>query len=83
VGAVLHVHHRDLWARLLNRVPTTAPDVEYGTPAMADEILRLYHDSDLPSRRVAAMAGHEEGIIVIGRDLDEAGATLLDSYKGE
>jgi len=82
VGAVLHVHHRDFWARLLNRVPTTAPDVEYGTPAMADEILRLYHDSDLPSRRVAAMAGHEEGIITFGRDLNEAGATLLNAYKG-
>ena len=81
VGAVLHIHHRAFWQRLLDRVPTTAPDVAYGTPAMAREILRLYRDTDLPDRKLAAMAGHEEGVIAFGRDLDEALAVLLDAFR--
>jgi ribulose-5-phosphate 4-epimerase/fuculose-1-phosphate aldolase len=81
VGAVIHVHHLEFWKRLLGRVPTTARDVEYGTPGMANEILRLYRETDLPCRKLAAMAGHEEGIIAIGRDLDEASKILLDAYR--
>lgn len=80
VGAVLHVHHRGFWERLLNQVPTTAPEVEYGTPAMAGEILRLYRETELPRRRLLAMAGHEEGVIAFGRNLDEAGAVLLSAF---
>ena len=80
VGAVIHVHHLDFWRRLLNRVPTTAPEVEYGTPEMANEILRLYRETDLPRRKLAAMAGHEEGVISFGRDLDEAGSVLLEAF---
>jgi len=83
VGAVIHVHHLELWKRLLNRIPTTAADVEYGTPGMAREILRLYRETDLPCGKLAVMAGHEEGIISFGRDLDEAGKVLLNAYSQE
>jgi ribulose-5-phosphate 4-epimerase/fuculose-1-phosphate aldolase/GNAT superfamily N-acetyltransferase len=77
IGAVIHVHHRALWERLLDLFPTTGRQVEYGTPEMGGEILRLYRESDLAGRKVAVMGGHEEGIIGFGRDLDEAGAVLL------
>lgn len=80
VGAVMHVHHLDFWKRLLGRVPTTSPEVEYGTPEMALEISRLYRETDLPRRKLVAMAGHEEGVIAFGRDLDEAGAVLLEAF---
>ena len=81
IGAVIHVHHLDFWKRLLHTVPTTAPEVAYGTPGMALEILRLYRDTDLPHRKLAAMAGHEEGIISFGCDLDEAGTVLLAAWE--
>lgn len=81
VGAVIHVHHLEFWKCLLDRVPTTAAEVAYGTPDMAREILRLYRDTDLPRRKLVAMAGHEEGVIAIGRDLDEAGKILLADYR--
>ncbi len=80
VGAVIHVHHLEFWRRLLDTVPTTAPDVAYGTPEMACEIARLYRASDLPQRKLVAMAGHEEGIISFGQDLDEAGGLLLEAW---
>lgn len=81
IGAVIHVHHLEFWKQLLNTVPTTQPDVEYGTPEMAHEIARLYHETELPRRKLAAMAGHEEGVISFGRDLDEAGAVLLEAWR--
>jgi ribulose-5-phosphate 4-epimerase/fuculose-1-phosphate aldolase len=82
IGAVIHVHHLEFWKRLLDKVPTTASHVAYGTPEMALEILRLYGGTNLSVRKLAAMAGHEEGIISFGRDLDEAGAVLLEAWKG-
>jgi len=80
IGAVIHVHHLDFWRRLLDKVPTTAPDVAYGTPEMAREIVRLYRETDLSRRKLAVMAGHEEGVISFGHDLDEAGMVLLGSF---
>ena len=62
---------------VLNRLPTTAPDVPYGTPEMAREFERLYHDTDFAAGGVAVMAGHEEGIIAFGASLVEAANRIL------
>jgi L-ribulose-5-phosphate 4-epimerase len=79
--AVLHIHEMELWKRLLNRVPTTRKDVEYGTPEMAGEIGRLFRESDVRERRILAMAGHEEGIFMFGPTLQEAFGAL-DAVRG-
>jgi len=81
VQAVVHVHHGELWRVLKNRVPTTSAEVEYGTPAMAAEVRRLFEASDLRTRRIMVMAGHEEGIVSFGADLEQACGVLLD-YHG-
>jgi ribulose-5-phosphate 4-epimerase/fuculose-1-phosphate aldolase len=75
--AVLHVHELELWKRLLDRVPTTRKDVEYGTPEMAAEVARLFRESDVRERRILAMAGHEEGIFVFGGTSQEALGVLM------
>jgi len=75
--AVLHVHEMELWKRLLDRVPTTRKDVEYGTPEMAAEMGRLFRESDVRERRILAMAGHEEGIFVFGGTPEEAFGVLM------
>ena len=77
VGAVLHVHHAGAWEALLGTLPTTRADVPYGTPAMARELEWLLRESDLPTVKVAVMAGHREGIIAFGAAPDEAGEKLL------
>ncbi|MEI6563506.1 MAG: class II aldolase/adducin family protein [bacterium] len=82
IGAVIHVHSLDFWRRLLNQVPTTASDVEYGTPSMAFDILRLFRETDLAACKLVAMAGHEEGVISFGRNLDEAGTIMLEAWRG-
>ena len=81
INAVVHVHSRRLWQYLRNHVATTGEKVAYGTPQMACEFARLYRDTDFATSGVAVMAGHKEGIVSIGRTLEEAAnrVLLLDS----
>ena len=80
-GSVIHCHDSKLWAALLNQAPTSSKAVEYGTPEMAYEVTRLFKLTDLQSRRILVMAGHEGGIVVFGRDLEEAFAVLMRDWK--
>ncbi len=76
--SVVHVHHPSLWARSVNAIPTTAADVAYGTPAMAREFERLYRETDFATGRVAAMAGHDAGLLAVGPSVAAAAQRLLD-----
>jgi hypothetical protein len=80
IGAVIHVHHLEFWKRLLGALPTTAREVEYGTPEMGREILRLFKTGNLWERKLVVMGGHEEGVVSFGRTLDEAGEALMREY---
>ncbi|MBP0001806.1 MAG: class II aldolase/adducin family protein [Cyanobacteria bacterium SID2] len=81
VGAVLHVHHSQFWQSLLDRIPTTRPEIPYGTPQMAEEMFRLFDEEGLDEAKILVMAGHEDGVLAFGTDLDEAGAVLLQSFR--
>ncbi len=78
ITGVVHVHNAAMWNRLIDRLPTTDPDVPYGTPAMAREFARLYANTDFADKGVAIMAGHDEGILSFGTDLTEAAGRILD-----
>lgn len=51
----------------------------YGTPEMAREFPRLYHETDFADSGVAVMAGHEEGIVAFGADTGQAAERILAS----
>ena len=72
VRAVLHCHSSEIWQRLLNVAPTTSPQIEYGTPAMAAEVRRLFVEGDLATEGIFVMAGHTDGIVAFGGSVDEA-----------
>ena len=74
--AVIHCHDSTLWAALLNQAPTSARAVTYGTAEMAYEMMRLFTVTDVQSRKVLVMAGHQGGIVTFGRNLEEAFAVL-------
>jgi L-ribulose-5-phosphate 4-epimerase len=76
-GAVIHCHDSNLWAALLNQAPTSSKAVDYGTPEMAYEVTRLFTLTNVQSRKIFVMAGHEEGIVAFGRDLAEAFDVLM------
>jgi L-ribulose-5-phosphate 4-epimerase len=77
INAVVHVHSRRMWERERDRLPTTAPDVAYGTPDMAREIERLWRETEFRTTGMAVLAGHEEGIVSIGSTLPEAAGRVL------
>jgi L-ribulose-5-phosphate 4-epimerase len=76
-SAVIHCHDSVLWRTLLDRVPTSSKAVAYGTPQMAYEIMRLFKVSDVRSRKIFVMAGHEGGIVTFGRNFEEAFDVLM------
>jgi ribulose-5-phosphate 4-epimerase/fuculose-1-phosphate aldolase len=78
VRCVLHAHSPILWQRARElRIPCTDPAVLYGTPEMAREVQRLYKEGLFASRKILAMGGHDDGILVFGKSLEEAGQVLL------
>lgn len=77
ICAVVHVHSDELWLALRHKLPTTADDVQYGTPAMAQAFSRLYRHSAFPATGVAVMAGHQGGLLAIGRSVQEASERIL------
>ena len=78
INAVVHVHSRQLWDALRDQLPTTNPEVPYGTPEMAAEFGRLYADTSFARDGVAVMAGHDEGILSFGTSLEEAAIRILN-----
>lgn len=81
VGCVMHVHSRRLFDALLAQTaPRTAPDIPYGTPAMARAVAQLVvAQPGLPVLFV--MAGHDEGIVAYGADIDSVLALLVDTFN--
>jgi len=79
--AVIHCHDLKLWAALQNHAPTSSKDAEYGTPELAYEIMRLFKNGEVESRKILVMAGHEGGIVTFGKDLEEAFATVMRERK--
>lgn len=76
IQAVIHIHNRPLWQQYQHRLPTTAAEVPYGTPAMAYEMWRLMTETDLPQQRILMMAGHQEGMLAFGPTLEAAALAL-------
>ena len=72
VNAVIHAHDLAMWQQLLHQVPTTAADAPYGSPEMVASIAHLIDSTNLPEQKIFVMEGHEEGIFVFGKDLEEA-----------
>src|SRR5947208_3062799 len=67
--------------KLLDGAPTTSKRVPYGTCEMAREIIRLFTETDVRSRKIFVMAGHEDGIVTLGKNFEEAFAVLLRQRK--
>jgi L-ribulose-5-phosphate 4-epimerase len=80
-GAVIHCHDSKLWAALLDQAPTSSKTIDYGTPQLAYEVMQLFKQTDLRSRKILVMAGHAAGILTFGKDLEEAFAVLVGEWK--
>jgi ribulose-5-phosphate 4-epimerase/fuculose-1-phosphate aldolase len=81
-NAVIHVHSMNMWKRLLGKVPETGKHADCGTPELAEEISRLFRETEVMEKKIIVTAGHKEGIISFGKDLEEAYNILLKYFKG-
>jgi hypothetical protein len=75
---VMHAHSPDIWrsAALLG-LHSTRADVPYGTPEMAEEVQRLFRDTDVSAHGIFSMAGHEDGVVAFADSAERAGTILL------
>ena len=81
VQCVIHVHSRALFDALLAQgAARTSADIAYGTPAMAQAVMRLVQTQPvLPVLFV--MAGHAEGVVAYGADVASVTALLIDTLN--
>jgi len=77
INVVLHAHSPAIWqAADALHLPVTDAAVEYGTPAMAQEVDRLFRQTNVAQQKIFSMGGHEDGIVAFGSSAGEAGAIL-------
>lgn len=81
VNAVVHIHHLELWERLLNRLPTTSSEIEYGTPEMANAVGILASKVQDKNHKIIVMGGHREGILAFGQSLEETTNQIINIYN--
>jgi ribulose-5-phosphate 4-epimerase/fuculose-1-phosphate aldolase len=80
INAVIHVHNLKLWKSLKGKVPGTPKTAEYGTPEMAYSVIDLFKKTDVAKKKIFIMMGHEEGIVVFGKNMEEAEKNLLSYF---
>ena len=81
IKAVIHVHNLAFWKTYLDKLPTTSQKAEFGTPAMAQDILHLFKSTKVLKTKCLIMGGHPEGIISWGENLAEASEVLFKYYE--
>lgn len=80
VNCVMHVHNRAMFNALgLPELPHTGADIPYGTPAMARAVASLVRAHG-PLPVLFVMAGHDEGIVAYGSDVESVLACLVQTY---
>lgn len=79
IHAVFHVHSPDIWGQAGTLgLASSAATVSYGTPAMAQEVARLFRETGVRERGIFIMGGHRDGIVAFGDSPDQAGRRLLE-----
>lgn len=81
INFVIHAHCPQIWrhAAALG-LPQTRAEVPYGTVAMANEVARLFTETDVLQQGLFSMAGHEDGVVAVGYSAAEAGQRLINCY---
>jgi ribulose-5-phosphate 4-epimerase/fuculose-1-phosphate aldolase len=81
VACVIHIHSRTIFDHMLqNGYPRTSAQAAYGTPQIAEETMELVRDAGT-AQGLFAMAGHQDGVIAYGADVETARQLLLDVYQ--
>lgn len=81
VTAVIHVHCPEIWRNSKQlKVPCTGADVPYGTPEMAEAVVRLFKTGRLQPLGLFSMLGHQDGVVAFGPTLASAASLLIEAF---
>ena len=78
VDVVLHIHHFSAWNKYMYDLPTTDPSAAYGTIEMAESIQQLLIKKENRDQGIIIMAGHEEGILIFGENVEDCSIKLKE-----
>lgn len=79
IAGVIHIHNREIWQGMIqDDLPHTPANIPYGTLAMAQAVKNVV---SLATNGWLAMAGHEDGVICYGKNLQQAFALCQDLYE--
>lgn len=78
---IFHAHSPEIWQAGADLgLPATA-NVPYGTPEMAEEVSWLFADSDVATRGIFTMTGHEDGVVAFGKSAEQTARRLLEALQ--
>ncbi|TKG93410.1 class II aldolase/adducin family protein [Puteibacter caeruleilacunae] len=76
--AVIHVHHKRMWNKFLNKMATTPASAKFGTPELALAIHKII-STNKHVDNILFTAGHEDGVIAWGESLQDV-YNVLQKY---
>ncbi|MBI4154551.1 class II aldolase/adducin family protein [Candidatus Woesearchaeota archaeon] len=65
INYIIHAHSPEIFKRQAE-LPCTNKSVEYGTPEMALEVKRLFLETNVKTKGIFIMLGHEDGVFCFG-----------------
>ena len=78
IRAVIHVHSPELWRKTAAlKLPHTAADIAYGTPAMVQAVEELFKTGQFERLHLFSMLGHEDGVVSFGHSMQQAAWELI------
>ena len=78
IKAAIHVHSFPLWEYMIKE-EYKSTSAEYGTKRMTKEIKELFTCKDVLKNPIFVMKGHKEGVMVFGKNLEEAEKRLYEA----
>ena len=80
ITCVIHIHSPAVFRFMLkNGYPRTSEQAAYGTPEIAQEMVQLVRNGK--TQGIFVMAGHEDGVIAFGADIEPVRQCLLEVYR--
>lgn len=79
IKAVFHIHSKEIWEKMIeDKSDYTDASIPYGTLEMARATQNCIKGKDAG---VFCMHGHEDGVVIYARSLNEAGELTLKLYQ--
>ncbi len=79
IKSVFHIHSQEIWQKMIDdKSDFTAANIPYGTVEMAHATQKCISGKNAG---VFCMHGHEDGVVIYGRSMEEAGKLTIDLYQ--